>query len=72
MEHLAGYQEEYEDKKKTEKQQNGHPGRYMATPRRFVLEVGIRRVVDWPSLLTRQLEDVIVYGRNIDIRLETI
>ena len=44
----------------------------LAPPRRPVLEVGIRRVVDWPSLLTRQLEDVIVYGRNIDIRLETI
>ena len=32
----------------------------MAPPRRSVLEVGIRRVVDWPPLLTRQLEDVMV------------
>ena len=32
----------------------------MTPPRRSVLEIGIRRVVDWPPLLTRQLEDVMV------------
>ena len=32
----------------------------MAPPRRSVLEVGIRLVVDWPPLLTRQLKDVMV------------
>ena len=32
----------------------------LAPPRRPVLEVGIRRVVDWPPLLTRQTEDVMV------------
>lgn len=32
----------------------------MAPPRRSVLEVGIRRLVDWPPVLTRQLEDIMV------------
>ena len=32
----------------------------MAPPRRSVLEVGIRRVVDWRLLLTHQLEHVMV------------
>ena len=36
-----------------------HPAGY-GTMRRSVLEVGIHRVVDWPPLLTRQLEDVMV------------
>ena len=32
----------------------------IAPPRRSVLEVGIRRVVDWRLLLTHQLEHVMV------------
>ena len=30
----------------------------MAPPRRSVLEVGIRRVVDWPLLLALKMKDV--------------
>ena len=37
----------------------------MAPPRRSVLDVGIRRLVDWPPLPTRQFEDVMVKGQNI-------
>ena len=32
----------------------------MGPPIRSVLEIGIRRVVDWPLLLTCQLEDDVV------------
>ena len=32
----------------------------MAPPRRSVLDVGISRLVDWPPLLIRKLEDVMV------------
>ena len=31
----------------------------------LVMEAGIHRVVDWPLLLTHQLEDIMVKGRNI-------
>ena len=41
------------------KQQNGHPAGY-GTAETICARIGIRRAVDWPPLLTRQLEDIMV------------
>ena len=59
-----------QDNKKTEKQQNSHPGGYGNAQTICAGSRDPRQLVDWPPLLTRQLEDVIDNGRNI--QFETI